>query len=223
MKKAILLLAIVATGTSADAQNVSDFDDIDLWVGTGSNRAALVIDFHDGGSEAASEESWVWGFRWSGTATGFDMLSAVAAADVSLSVNSPDYIQVVTYSVGSNTYEQNSQLSPESWGYYIAGGSSTIYNDSFLPIGTFDAPNGGVNMPSSTQWSISTSGTQGRTLADGSWDAFSYGTYDPATYAHEVPPGDVAFAAIPEPKSVVLLLLAGCGLLWLKRGGRQDI
>ena len=53
------------------------FDDIQYWVGNGSNKAALVIEWHDGNRPDAI----VWGYRWDGEATGHDMIVAVAQAD----------------------------------------------------------------------------------------------------------------------------------------------
>ncbi len=49
-------------------------DDIEFWVGTGSNRAGLVIDWNEG----PSPQALAWGFRWDGEATGWDMLTAIA-------------------------------------------------------------------------------------------------------------------------------------------------
>ena len=53
------------------------FDDIQYWVGNGSNKAALVIEWHDGNRPDAI----VWGYRWDGKATGHDMIVAIAQAD----------------------------------------------------------------------------------------------------------------------------------------------
>ena len=53
------------------------FDDIQYWVGNGSNKAALVIEWHDGNRPDAK----VWGYRWDGEATGHDMIVAIAQAD----------------------------------------------------------------------------------------------------------------------------------------------
>ena len=53
------------------------FDDVKFWVGTGSNRAALVIEWHDG----TSPDALVWGYRWDGEASGHDMIIAIAKAD----------------------------------------------------------------------------------------------------------------------------------------------
>ena len=53
------------------------FDDILMWVGSGENKAAIVIDWQD----EKSEHALVWGYRWDGNATGYDMISAIAKAD----------------------------------------------------------------------------------------------------------------------------------------------
>lgn len=53
------------------------FDDITFWVGEGENRAALVLQWNDDREEGAL----VWGYRFDGTATGFDMIKEIAAAD----------------------------------------------------------------------------------------------------------------------------------------------
>ena len=53
------------------------FDDIQYWVGNGSNKAALVTEWHEGNRPDAI----VWGYRWDGEATGHDMIVAIAQAD----------------------------------------------------------------------------------------------------------------------------------------------
>lgn len=53
------------------------FDDIKFWVGSGSNQAAMVIEWHDG----KTPDALVWGYRWNGEASGHDMIVAIAKAD----------------------------------------------------------------------------------------------------------------------------------------------
>ncbi|MDD2951760.1 MAG: Ig-like domain-containing protein [Parabacteroides sp.] len=53
------------------------FDDIQFWVGSGSKKAALVIEWHD----RNSPDAIVWGYRWDGEANGHDMIVAIAQAD----------------------------------------------------------------------------------------------------------------------------------------------
>ena len=56
------------------------FDDIQFWVGEGSNKAAIVIQWNDDNSP----NTLVWGYRWDGDAYGIDMFKAVAQADTRL-------------------------------------------------------------------------------------------------------------------------------------------
>jgi len=69
--------ANVSQKSSLRADTNFSFDDIEFWVGDGENRAALVIEWHDG----KNPDALVWGYKWSGQAKGIDMISAVAGAD----------------------------------------------------------------------------------------------------------------------------------------------
>ena len=60
------------------ATSTVDFSKINYWVGEGDKEAALVISWGDGKD---GNKNLVWGYRWSDTATGADLLMAVAAAD----------------------------------------------------------------------------------------------------------------------------------------------
>ncbi|MCL1921857.1 MAG: hypothetical protein FWG50_12435, partial [Kiritimatiellaeota bacterium] len=75
------LLFVLATAPVAFADTFS-LDAIERWTGTGSCRAALVIDWHDG----TRPHALAWGFRFDPPATGLDMLNAITAADPGLSV-----------------------------------------------------------------------------------------------------------------------------------------
>lgn len=55
-----------------------DFEEITYWVGSGDSVAALVVKWSDGKGD---DTNLVWGYRWNGTATGEQMLNAVAQAD----------------------------------------------------------------------------------------------------------------------------------------------
>jgi hypothetical protein len=57
-------------------------DDVEFWVGTGTDTTLLVIDFLSG----SDITSYAWGYAYSGDATGEQMLNDVAAADPLLSV-----------------------------------------------------------------------------------------------------------------------------------------
>ena len=58
----------------------------------------------------------------------------------------------------------------------------------------------------------------GRLLEDGSWDAWSFGSFDPMTFAHEAPPTQSPLAAAPVPEpSVTGFLGLLCFLSTLRR------
>ena len=69
--------AILCVSLTANAF-VIDWDKIEHWAGEGPNKAALVVQFDDGGEEKA----YVWGYRWTednGQPSGEDMFRAIAA------------------------------------------------------------------------------------------------------------------------------------------------
>lgn len=80
-----LLLSDQANIAPADISNGGDpfftMDDIKFWVGEGTNRSALVIEWHDG----KSPDALVWGYKWDGEKTGEDMFKAIVKADPRLS------------------------------------------------------------------------------------------------------------------------------------------
>ena len=215
MKKtitAICLALLFATTLQVRAQLISSFNDIVTWTGTGSKQAALVVDFHDG----QSEQSFVWGYRWDGEATGQMMLTAIDQADVGLSVDSTSYATLISYTEQGFTHSQDAYAYPNSlWGYWIAGGSAKVYPWDSSPPYDVSIDGGGTALP--TSWTVSPCGTSSRSLSDGSWDAFSFGTYDVDTWAAQVSPTSTAYAAVPEPTTLPLTLLAFGSLLYARK------
>lgn len=70
------------------------FDSILFWVGSGSNRGAVVISFSDDLEPA----TLVWGVKWNGTATFAHLLDTITTYDSRLTVNiSNDFIQAISY------------------------------------------------------------------------------------------------------------------------------
>lgn len=61
---------------TVDADNFT-FDDITYWVGEGENQAALVLQWNDERESGAL----VWGYRFDGEASGYDMIAAIAKTD----------------------------------------------------------------------------------------------------------------------------------------------
>lgn len=92
-----------------------DTSDILYWVGTGSNKAILVVSW----DESSPAQSLAWGYRWNGSITAADMLTAIDNADTRLSINgvSSGFIDDISYS--DATYN----LSTELWWCYTVNGS----------------------------------------------------------------------------------------------------
>ncbi|MDX2079574.1 MAG: PEP-CTERM sorting domain-containing protein [Terrimicrobiaceae bacterium] len=217
MKRLIVAaLAAVLWCTSTVQAQINGLDDILFWAGTGSNRSALIVDFQDGNTRSA----FAFGYRWDGSATAGDMLTALDGL-AGLSISSPGFVQTITYldPVTGITHSRTAGFFTDyptdwiSWGYFIAGGSAVIYdsNPPYDPIGSLNPPGAGVSVPEG--WSISPSGSFGRALADGSWDAFSFGAVD-LSFNPVAPPTDTIYAAVPEPSTVGLLLIAMLTLFW---------
>ncbi len=147
MKASNLLFLVLLLTTSLFSVSL---DDIEYWVGEGSNRAGLVIDWQDG----ITPQSIMWGYRWDGTATGEDMLNAIVASDTRLSgdVSLPTTINYDLNNDGSldaDDHQRTANMSAGSyWPYFI---------------GT-DGEN----------WSYATTTHAGRTLSNGDWDGWSY-------------------------------------------------
>lgn len=86
--------------------------DIEFWVGTGTDSAVLVIDFHT----SSGTSSYAWGYIFSGNATGEQMLIDIAAADPNLTVAiAGGFLNDITYGglegLGGN---------PNFWGTWSA-------------------------------------------------------------------------------------------------------
>lgn len=70
-------------------------DDISFWVGSGSKKAVLVIDFNDG----ANPQCYAWGYRFDGTSvTAEKMIADIDSADHALSmVVMSGFVNDITY------------------------------------------------------------------------------------------------------------------------------
>ena len=119
LKKIRSWLALAGLFATVKMSAVS-FSDIQFWTGTGTNRAALVIEWSPpesfGGSTVPApiaDQSLVWGYRFNGTPSATQMLTDILAADPRLYV-------VIDESLG--TYV-------DALGYNLANGVSTGITD----------------------------------------------------------------------------------------------
>ncbi|MBL0715900.1 MAG: VPLPA-CTERM sorting domain-containing protein [Desulfosarcina sp.] len=152
------------------AQASYAFDDIDIWTGSGSNRAAMIIHWsspevfnlaYSGGQETPmpapiADVSYAWGYNFNGPATGWNMMTAIAAADPRLYVvGGSGTVQGIGYDLdgdgqygisdGTNTYTQDNFTNG------VLGGLG--YNtDSLTPTGSGDLYWGGWYGPNWELW-----------------------------------------------------------------------
>ncbi|MGL4513967.1 MAG: hypothetical protein ACRCT8_12825, partial [Lacipirellulaceae bacterium] len=182
MKRTLIALCLACAAPLPGALAAS-FDAIDYWVGTGANRAAVVIDWSD---EELNRPSLVWGFRWTGAATGADMLSTVVAADPRLFAKT-----TLVGAAGGAVY---------GLGYDASGDAALELTDATVFDAAGFAPSGPTDLATATDpadfyaegwafsgfwhyaiatsdpfaagaWSSSPTGVSERTLSDGAWDA----------------------------------------------------
>jgi hypothetical protein len=195
--KTLLLSLLLVGGDLAHPTSSTPitFDSIKFWTGTGTNKAAMVIQWNDGGKPT----SMVWGYRWSGEATGIDMLKAIAGSTVSRedgqSTFLPDTstgadprlaLSLVNYSGDSTlrglvftdgeVVRTQNDWSTGYWEYSIYGGTFDypLYDAEWNDIGETTYSQTGNHTYSNVNWFSSPIGVSDRILIDGSWDAFSF-------------------------------------------------
>jgi hypothetical protein len=188
---AVLLLVSTA---SSQADIIQTLDQIPTWVGSGANRAGLVIDWGD------SRDPVAWGYRWDGSATAETLVRDVDAADASLVASLSEFAGFGAF-VDSFGYDRNGN-----------GFSTSDPNDSFGQADLmnfwefFTAPTSPYD--GSSMWTSSDVGMSSYTLADGNWVGFRFDADFPGPDPGPVP------AAVPEPSVMLLLggtfLAAGC-------------
>jgi hypothetical protein len=92
MPKCLIALAcLFSMFTAKHTAHAFSLEDIQMWAGSGTNQAALIIHWsapevrnNSSVESAIANHSLAWGFRWNDAATAEQMLSGVAATDVRL-------------------------------------------------------------------------------------------------------------------------------------------
>lgn len=191
-RRLVHVMKFVATAASAlvlvdhsAAGPVASFDDIEFWVGAGSNRAAVAIDWD---KNSTTTPALVWGFRWDGTATGQTMLSAIVAADPRLFVKSEGHgalgsaIYGLGYDDGDGEFAVDDETTFDEFGFASSAGpadsaaaldADDLYREGWF-LGYWHYGRAVGNPYDGGSWSPATTGMTGRTLSDGDWDSWVY-------------------------------------------------
>lgn len=192
------------------------FDEIKYWVGTGEKRAALVIDWHD----EKLDHAMVWGYRWDGEATGYDMVAAVAKADprftfLTHSTNLGNTVAGLGYDLNASGDIQiiftGSDGSEEIYTPVDGIVTTTAYNyDNWSNADAEDLWRSGwysngywsyqVKESQDEDFSYSGSGASSRILSNGSWDGWSFADFSGMTGSLPRAPYEAALPAEePQP------------------------
>lgn len=211
MAKAMAITALLAGVGRAELTAIQNFGDILFWAGSGTNAAALVLQFPTTTtSGSAAPAAIAWGYRWNGSATMEQMVFSLAGtivdgpgpaagSDSRLAMNVTDWgtQQASDYFVDSITYAQNGL--PAGW--------SPVTRD--MP--GWDGTNWVVlyTLAGNGSWTgdpfvVSDVGMSSIALGAGDWYGFVQAA-GPATFSFAQP-----VAAVPEPTSWAA---AVCGCL----------
>ncbi len=216
MKKILLALLLAAPPTAwSQLITVNSFTNIQYWTGTGTNRAALVLEF----GSPSTPASVAWGYRWNGSSTAASMLFALAGtitgtsapaslpgSDTRLAVDVSFFAGFGGYFINTIAYNQAGLPSP--WTQ-----TTRLIQDTWSEDETYPTL---YSLNSTGLWSSSFAqaqlGMSALALSNGMWVGFvqSDGADDPRVFAQPV-------AAVPEPGTAALLVLAAaCTVLWRK-------
>lgn len=167
--------------------NIS-FSDIQYWVGSGTNEAAFVVQWND----SKNPDALVWGFRWNGTATGEDMLKAIAQTDHRFFTLLYPGTQFGT-AIGGMGFDLNGQninaLYKSGNTTYPLYPVSGIVNTAAYDFDDYTAADAGdhwgsgwynsywsywVKDPTDVDFGYSGVGASSRVLQNGSWDVWNF-------------------------------------------------
>jgi hypothetical protein len=195
MKKELFASLGLATVLGlSDAQAIS-LDDIQLWTGSGTNRAALVIEwnspvvFNNTTVPAPiANKTMVWGYRFNGTATGIQMFNAILAANPRLyAVESVDQygnnIEAIGYNLnGDGLIGVTDGTHVYSASAFISGAiTNPVLNvDGAYPLKSGDLYWGGLYGPNWNLWNELGDSGGFTNSPDRGTNAY----WDPDTYDH---------------------------------------
>ncbi|MBS1719931.1 MAG: PEP-CTERM sorting domain-containing protein [Armatimonadetes bacterium] len=203
-----LVLALSSLGWSFG------FSDVQFWVGSGSNQAALAVQWNDG----QTPQALVWGYRWDGTANTETMLQAIDSADARLFkyAGTPGQFGLPLYGIGYDTNSSgvtgagftNSTSVPDN---ATANDPTDRWKVGWTSLGFWELYEG-ANGTTAGGWAGAQTGVTGSTIANNDWRALSFA---PGFSSQGV--GTLTAAPVPEPAT---LLFVGLGLAALAKRRR---
>ena len=183
----LIIIACCSAAYGAQAGPVSSFADIEFWVGSGSNEAAMVIDWVE---SSTADESPVWGYRWDGDAYGEDMMMAIVEADPRLFIKIHDWggnLGISLYGMGYDAdddgyFALDDGTAFDSNGIAVvpgpADGGAAVDTGDVYAEGWFTGYwNYGLsdgNPYDGGSWSHTQLGMTSQPLADGDWNSWAY-------------------------------------------------
>jgi len=205
-KKCVVCVVILATSllgsSSASALDMSDVL-VSHWVGTGNQTALMVVDW-----QMSTTKTIVFGYRWDGTATGFDLLNAVQAADIGFEfVWHPDYVGSLVFGMGYDVNGNGGSFVSGQPGFTTEIGYATDANDYYRE-GWYSGYWAYYISRDGEDWGYANEGLA-RTLADGDWEGWSFNS---APLWAEGPPANIPL--VPEPTVGLSMLMAGMALVF---------
>lgn len=221
---AILMMAMAGEGRAA-LVTVNTFDNLLFWTGSGTNEAALVLQFpatSGTGAAAVVPPSIAWGYRWDGSATFANILFSlaggitggpppVAGADPRLAVDVSFYSFFGDYFVNDISYDQVGL--PSEW-------SQAVRQIGPYDIDTGEYPaqyqlNGAAGVWTGSPLLVSDFGISGTPLVDGGWYGFVQAEGGP-NYVFAQP-----VSAVPEPSAWAMLTGGALLAVFFLRQRRQ--
>jgi hypothetical protein len=192
----LILLGVLTVPLTASADIIRSLDEVPTWVGTGSNRAGLVIDWGDNRDPVA------WGVRRDGAATAEALVRAVDAADLQFIASLGEFAGFGAF-VDSFGYDRDGDgfnaIDPDDSSGQ--GDFANFWEFFTAPTSPYDG---------SATWTSSDSGMSSVALENGNWIGFRFDADFPGP-----DPGPVPLpAAVPEPSAMLLLggALAGAAV-----------
>jgi len=153
-------------------------DDLHFWIGEGTNRVALVVDFGVEGRDPRA-----WGYRWNGPATNLaELIAVVAHEDPRLGFHTDPsqadtFLSDLSYDAGdaaaSFDAASGTATDPEAW----FAAPRSVSEGSVLRGQFWNIVKGtGVSFDEVPAWS-DTTGMDAETLVDGTWYLFRINDY----------------------------------------------